>query len=587
MASIRINPIYAAVDHEHPYLPLVGGTLTGTLIQNGGNITIKAATLDRDGADPSKTIWEDNRALNLMDKDGEVVGRLRIGRTPGGVDYTQLLVWNEDGSGNPVYNTFAIAVGKDGTKYYSVSDADKFRSDLGITPANIGAAAASHGNHVPTTQTADNAKFLRNDNTWQTVTPANIGALALSGGTVTGTTNFQTDEYDRDAAANTSGQYGVNVNWRDKDGERTGTIRVDRDTGGIMRMKIGAFTENSSNQEVYNWMQWGVDRDGTRYYSVSDVEKFRSDLGLMGAKSANGYMGLMHPDGGDSAWMRTTSSGLIPYNSGGASAIGTSTWPFNSGYFKNLYLNGTSLTSLFYGATVNRTANYVLAGPTSGDAAHATFRKLVGADIPLATTSVQGAITAAEKQKLNALAIGQSAMFAQTSDTSSKRWRLVLTNADPANLRADVSTNGGSSWSSNADNGSVYFSKTDHTHALTSLTGTLGLAHGGTGATTKATAWAALGGGSLGTKDSVSIGRSIWSEVSKSVSLDANSLNSIATPYTVPDGKSLTGCYGSITNNSQFFMIGFDHDSTYVYNFRTKGNCTITKRFAAIKSSLN
>lgn len=45
-------------------------------------------------------------------------------------------------------------------------------------------AKASHGNHVPTTQTANNAVFLRNDNTWQTVTPANIGA-ATSGHTHT------------------------------------------------------------------------------------------------------------------------------------------------------------------------------------------------------------------------------------------------------------------------------------------------------------------------------------------------------------------------------------------------------------------
>ena len=46
-----------------------------------------------------------------------------------------------------------------------------------------GKANASHGNHVPTTQTADNATFLRNDNTWQKVTPANIGAAASSHGT--------------------------------------------------------------------------------------------------------------------------------------------------------------------------------------------------------------------------------------------------------------------------------------------------------------------------------------------------------------------------------------------------------------------
>lgn len=44
------------------------------------------------------------------------------------------------------------------------------------TASEVGAAAASHGNHVPATETANNARFLRNDNTWQAVTPANIGA---------------------------------------------------------------------------------------------------------------------------------------------------------------------------------------------------------------------------------------------------------------------------------------------------------------------------------------------------------------------------------------------------------------------------
>lgn len=45
-----------------------------------------------------------------------------------------------------------------------------------VTAEQVGAVGPNHGNHVPTTQTADNATFLRNDNTWQKVTPANIGA---------------------------------------------------------------------------------------------------------------------------------------------------------------------------------------------------------------------------------------------------------------------------------------------------------------------------------------------------------------------------------------------------------------------------
>lgn len=59
-------------------------------------------------------------------------------------------------------------------RYYTESEIDSKLS---------GKANTSHGNHVPTTETANNAKFLRNDNTWATVTPANIGAAASSHGT--------------------------------------------------------------------------------------------------------------------------------------------------------------------------------------------------------------------------------------------------------------------------------------------------------------------------------------------------------------------------------------------------------------------
>ena len=66
-----------------------------------------------------------------------------------------------------------------------------------------GKANTAHGNHVPSLESANNARFLRNDNTWQTITPNNIGAyhktevdsrvntkVSKSGDTMTGTLNF-------------------------------------------------------------------------------------------------------------------------------------------------------------------------------------------------------------------------------------------------------------------------------------------------------------------------------------------------------------------------------------------------------------
>ena len=78
-----------------------------------------------------------------------------------------------------------LPVARGGTGNTSVdttptSGSTKMVTSGGVYTALAGKAASSHGNHVPATQTANNAVFLRNDNTWQTVTPANIGAAASS-----------------------------------------------------------------------------------------------------------------------------------------------------------------------------------------------------------------------------------------------------------------------------------------------------------------------------------------------------------------------------------------------------------------------
>ena len=76
-------------------------------------------------------------------------------------------------------------------------------------------------------------------------------------------------------------------------------------------------------------------------------------------KALNGYYGLSDPDGYDDVWIRTTRSGLIPYQSGGYSSIGTNSWRFTDGWFNNINAknitvakNG-STSSIEFPATVN------------------------------------------------------------------------------------------------------------------------------------------------------------------------------------------------------------------------------------------
>lgn len=73
-----------------------------------------------------------------------------------------------------------------------------------------------------------------------------------------------------------------------------------------------------------------------RYYTETEIN---TKLGAkLGAVSANGCYGMARPDGNTSDWIRTTTAGIIPYQSGGAGAghcgLGTSSW-----YFSNAYID--------------------------------------------------------------------------------------------------------------------------------------------------------------------------------------------------------------------------------------------------------
>lgn len=108
-----------------------------------------------------------------------------------------------------------------------------------------------------------------------------------------------------------------------------------------------------------------------RYYTETEIN---TKLGAkLGAVSANGYYGMTRPDGNTSDWIRTTTAGIIPYQSGGAGGghcgIGTSSWYFSSAYIDTVncvnasvsghidvggYIQSSNLINTYYEYQSNR-----------------------------------------------------------------------------------------------------------------------------------------------------------------------------------------------------------------------------------------
>lgn len=77
----------------------------------------------------------------------------------------------------------------------------------------------------------------------------------------------------------------------------------------------------------------------------ADAATARATLGSMGAVLASGFYGMTRPDGNTNDWIRTTVNGIIPYQSGSSSSLGTSSWKFTNGYIDNIYGITESLTN--------------------------------------------------------------------------------------------------------------------------------------------------------------------------------------------------------------------------------------------------
>ncbi|WP_158544577.1 phage tail protein [Eggerthella sinensis] len=161
-------------------------------------------------------------------------------------------------------------------------------------------------------------------------------------------------------------------------GEIAGSVGATRDL-----LKV------SSNGDL--WIKgYGVTVEGDHLELVGGSSATLNGRSVPGMESSGGYWGLVAPDGSASAYVRTTSSGIIPYQSGGASSIGTAGWPFNSIYGKAVYVDGVSLAS-----TVSDSGWVWLKGPSGTDKQGVKYRLKAGVVYLVADLGGDSGITVA------------------------------------------------------------------------------------------------------------------------------------------------------------------------------------------------
>lgn len=119
------------------------------------------------------------------------------------------------------------------------------------------------------------------------------------------------------------------------------------DTHGYLYMNYGSpqVYVGAGNADKLNWAKQLAFADHTHSYT-----EITNRPTLIKAVSKNGYWGMADHDGSDSNWIRTTTAGIIPYQSGGAGAghcgLGTSSWYFSNAYIDTVNCVNTNASEL-------------------------------------------------------------------------------------------------------------------------------------------------------------------------------------------------------------------------------------------------
>ena len=284
---------FTPASHTHAYIPLSGGTITGTIIRSGGGSWISARNnVAVRGTATTKDSWN------------PVVGQA----TPNGYWTIGNLASNDNLAFSYTSNTnYNAGTNSATTVYLPVQEGTI------ITSATIGSQSVKYATSATTATKLNNVTAnwdgqITTTSWFAAFNPSTAGELrAISIANVKSVLGIS--NVNNTADANKSVKYATSAG-------SAGSVAWGNVSG-----KPSSYTPSSHTHD-------------DRYYTETEIN---TKLGAkLGAVSANGYYGMARPDGNTSDWIRTTTAGIIPYQSGGAGAghcgIGTSSWYFSSAY---------------------------------------------------------------------------------------------------------------------------------------------------------------------------------------------------------------------------------------------------------------
>ena len=350
----------AASNHTHSYLPLSGGAMTGNISYRGSKATYKMIEFIDNSSDAyGNGIAIGGGGLTIIG-GGESADAVKSTSTTGG---DERLILANDGAID-IYTNCQNGVDKathitiDNTGLYS-GTAAKANSVpwSGVTgkPSTYTPASHTHA-YIPLSGGTITGSIIRSSGgSW--ISARNNVAVR---GTATGkdswnpvvgqaTPNGYWTIGNLASNDNLAFSYTSNTNYNAGNNSAT-TVYLPVQEGTIITSAtIGSQSvKYATSAGSAGSVAWGnvsgkpssytpsSHTHDDRYYTETEIN---TKLGAkLGAVSANGYYGMARPDGNTSDWIRTTTAGIIPYQSGGAGAghcgLGTSSW-----YFSNAYID--------------------------------------------------------------------------------------------------------------------------------------------------------------------------------------------------------------------------------------------------------